>query len=265
MTTLLQISDTHILPDGEMVSGRLDASAQLARLIDRLQHVKAQVGGIDAVLVTGDLSEDGSPASYERFKQLLAPLELPLYVIPGNHDARAPLRSAFAEAGYLSDHGKLNWHQKIGDVHVIGLDTLNEGEGAGELDPPTLHFLQTTLASIGREPTLVALHHPPFSSGIAFMDEIGLKSTPALAEVLGQHEGEIRVICGHVHSMIVSSVGPCIAISAPSPCSNFAFDTRSDAPVGFFDQGDGCLLHRWANGFQTIRIGPESGAGPFPF
>lgn len=265
MTTLLQISDTHILPEGERVAGQLDTAPPLARLVQRVTDIQAQVGGIDAVLVTGDLSEDGSPASYERFKRLIAPLDLPLFVIPGNHDARAPLRSAFADAGCLNDQGKLNWHRQVGALHLIGLDTLVEGQGAGELDEETLGFLQATLADIGTEPALLALHHPPFACGIEFMDEIGLKSTPALADILHRHAGAVRVVCGHVHSMIVSSVGPCTAISAPSPCSTFAFDTRSDAPVGFFDQGDGCLLHRWADGFQTIRIGPEAGAGPFPF
>jgi 3',5'-cyclic AMP phosphodiesterase CpdA len=176
------------------------------------------------------------------------------------------LRAAFIEDGYLSDRGKLNWHRQIGSVHLIGLDTLVEGQGAGALDQETLGFLGTTLASIGSEPALVAMHHPPFTSGIAFMDEIGLQSIRELADVLNQHKGAVRVVCGHLHSMIVSSVGPYTAISAPSPCSTFAFDTRPDAPVGFFDQGDGCLLHRWADGdFQTIRIGPDGGSGPFPF
>jgi 3',5'-cyclic-AMP phosphodiesterase len=266
MTTLLQLSDTHIVAEGELVSGLLDTGAPLARMVARLYDIKAQLGGIDAVLVTGDLSGDGSRASYGRFKRLLAPLELPSFVIPGNHDSRELLRAAFIEDGYLSDRGKLNWHRQIGSVHLIGLDTLVEGQGAGALDQETLGFLGTTLASIGSEPALVAMHHPPFTSGIAFMDEIGLQSIRELADVLNQHKGAVRVVCGHLHSMIVSSVGPYTAISAPSPCSTFAFDTRPDAPVGFFDQGDGCLLHRWADGdFQTIRIGPDGGSGPFPF
>ena len=55
MTTLLQLSDTHIVAKGELVSGRLDSNAPLERLIQRLQEVREQVGMVDAVLVTGDL------------------------------------------------------------------------------------------------------------------------------------------------------------------------------------------------------------------
>ncbi|MGB1160137.1 MAG: phosphodiesterase [Alphaproteobacteria bacterium] len=265
MTTLLQLSDTHIAPEGQLVAGRLETGAPLAQLVARLQDVKSQLGSIDAVLVTGDLSEDGSAESYERFKRLLDPLDLPLFVIPGNHDARQPLLSAFRQDGYLSDGEKLNWHQQIGAVHVIGLDTLIEGQGAGELDGATLQFLEAALAVAGSEPVMIAMHHPPFPSGIAFMDEIGLKSAKELAAILHGHRGEVRVVCGHVHSMMIASIGPCVAISAPSPCSSFAFDIRTDARVGFFDQGDGCLVHRWTGHFQTVRIGPNAGSGPFPF
>ena len=265
MTTLLQLSDTHIVAEGELVSGRLDTNAPLERLIQRLQEVREQVGTVDAVLVTGDLSEDGSPESYDEFKRLLAPLDFPLYVIPGNHDARAPLRAAFAADGYLSEDGKLNWHRQIGDLHVIGLDTLVEGQGVGVLDDATLGFLDRTLKTIGGAPTMVALHHPPFKTGIVFMDAIGLQSTAAFGDVLRQHQGEILVVCGHLHCMIVSNIGGFPAISAPSPCSSFAFDTRKSARIGFHEQGDGCLIHRWAGTFQTVRIGPVGCAGPFPF
>ena len=194
MTTLLQLTDTHLVPEGHLVSGRLETSEPLARLVARLEEVKEQVGGIDAVLVTGDLSEDGSPESYERFKRLLAPLDLPLFVIPGNHDAREPMRSAFSQDGYLPEQGKLNWHRQIGTLHVIGLDTLVEGQGAGEVDDSTLGYLEATLADIGREPAMIAMHHPPFTSGIVFMDDIGLASSVELAKVLSQHRGEVRVV-----------------------------------------------------------------------
>ena len=107
---------------------------------------------------------------------------------------------------------------------------------------------------------------PVCDGNVSITGSFSQEEAEQLADVLNQHKGAVRVVCGHLHSMIVSSVGPYTAISAPSPCSTFAFDTRPDAPVGFFDQGDGCLLHRWADGdFQTIRIGPDGGSGPFPF
>ena len=265
MTTILQISDTHIVGSGKLVAGRLKTELPFRRLVQRIGDIRDQIGAVDAVLVSGDLSDDGSAESYQNFREILAPLELPFYVIPGNHDAREPMRAAFLEDGYLPDTGKLNWHRQIGDVHVIGLDTLVEGQGGGRLDKPTLEFLGDTLSAIESGSVLLALHHPPFKTGIGFMDSIGLENSAELVEVLSDCEIELRITCGHIHCMMAVSVGRHIAIAAPSPCSSFSLDIREDAPVGFMILDDGCLLHRWDGGFQSVRIGPEAGAGPFPF
>lgn len=263
MTTILQMSDTHILPEGALVSGRLETSDALARLVNRINAVRDQIGPIDAVLVSGDLSDDGSVESYTRFKSLMAPLDLPIHVIPGNHDARAPLRAAFADS--LPVDGPLNWDLRVGNICLVGLDTLVEGQGLGTLSPESLAFLQDALTRAGGSPVLLALHHPPFSSGVGFMDDIGLTNKDAFRDLASRYSGKLRIVCGHIHSMMVTDIAGHIAISAPSPCSTFAYDRRTDAPIGFMTQEDGCLLHRWDAGFQTIRIGPVAGSGPFSF
>ena len=173
------------------------------------------------------------------------------------------MRTAYADV--LPKAGPLNWTRQIGDIHLIGLDTLVEGQGSGTLSADSLTFLQSALSKAGDAPVFLALHHPPFACGIGFMDEIGLTNRQALRDVLVGHAGPLRIVCGHIHNMIVSDVAGHIAISAPSPASTFAYDLRPSAPVGFMTQEDGCLLHRWDAGFQSIRIGPIAGSGPFPF
>lgn len=263
MTAILQITDTHIVPSGALVSGRLDTAQSFAKLVARITSIREQIGQIDAVLVSGDLSDDGSDESYDRFKALLDPLDLPLLVIPGNHDAREPMRTAFADQ--LPKTGPLNWVQKVGDLMVIGLDTLVEGASKGTLSPASLAFLKEALAATNGAPAMVALHHPPFRCGIGFMDAIGLTNRDAFRDAIRNHADPLRIVCGHIHSFMVTDVAGHIALSSPSPCSTFAFDLRADAPVGFMAQEDGCLLHRWNAGFQSIRIGPTAGPGPFLF
>jgi 3',5'-cyclic AMP phosphodiesterase CpdA len=263
MTAILQLTDTHIVPEGALVSGRLDTSDALTRLVGRITSIRDQIGPVDAVVVSGDLSDDGSAQSYTRFKSLVAPLNLPIHVIPGNHDARAAMRDAFAEQ--LPKNGPLNWDRKIDDIHLIGLDTLVEGHGSGTLSQESLSFLETALRDANTAPVLLALHHPPFRCGIGFMDKIGLTNPQALRKIVTRYPGTLRMVCGHIHNMMVTDVAGHIAISGPSPCSTFAYDRRADAPVGYMTQQDGCLLHRWDDGFQTIRIGPVPGSGPFPF
>ena len=263
MTAILQISDPHIAASGALVSGRLDTAGSLRRAVERVVDIRDQIGPIDALLLSGDLSDDGSAESYVHLKEILAPLDLPLLVIPGNHDGRAPLRAAFPEI--LPRTGGLNWSRRVGDVLVVGLDTLREGEGGGALDPDALSFLTQALADPETPPVLLALHHPPFRTGIQFMDDIGLADPETLEAILAAYPGELRLTCGHIHSMMVTTFAGKIAVSSPSPCSSFAYDLRAGAPVGFMDEEDGFLIHRWYGGFQTIRVGLHAAPGPFPF
>lgn len=263
MTTILQISDMHIMKGGALVSRRLDTFDALSRLVARIGDIRDQIGPIDAVLLSGDVSDDGSDESYLRAKALLASLDLPTYVIPGNHDARDPLRAAFAD--HLPAAGPLNWTRKVGDIHLIGLDTLIEGCGHGTLGPETLTFLSDALSNADGSAVLLALHHPPFACGIDFMDAIGLTNANDFRDAVTGYKGELRIVCGHIHSLMVANIAGHTAMSAPSPCSTFSYDLRTNAPVGFMDLEDGCLLHRWNAGFQSVRIGPVAGAGPYPF
>ncbi len=263
MTAVLQISDTHIVPRGQLVSGRLETGDALARLVGHIVSIRDQIGPFDAVLVSGDVSDTGEIESYVRFKEMMAPLELPLWVIPGNHDRRAPMRAAFPD--HLPKSGPLNWSRTLGGLTVIGLDTLVEGQGFGTLSDDTLAFLRETLTDAREGPVLLALHHPPFASGIGFMDRIGLTNAHDLGDAIKDFTGELRIVCGHIHCMMVAGIGGHTALSAPSPCSTFAFDRRATAAVGFMETEDGCILHRWTDGFQSVRIGPVAGPGPFPF
>ncbi|MEB8385858.1 phosphodiesterase [Rhodobacteraceae bacterium KMM 6894] len=265
MTCVLQISDPHIVADGALVSGRLETAAPLERLVMRLQDILPRIGPVDALLISGDVSDDGTPASYARFARIIAPLDLPTYVIPGNHDARDAMRDAFTDDGYLPATGRLNWHLPLGNVHLIGLDTLIEGAGGGTLDAATLAFLGNTLAALNGAPVLLALHHPPFATGIHFMDAIGLDNADALQDILRGYRGEVRVVCGHIHSMMTVALPPHIALSSPAPCSHFAYDRRAAAPVGYHEHAGGCLLHRWDGRFSTVHIPADPGPGPFPF
>ena len=63
----------------------------------------------DITIVTGDLVDHGEAAEYEHLQRMLAPLAMPFFVIPGNHDARDPLRAAFHGDGYLPDEGFLQF------------------------------------------------------------------------------------------------------------------------------------------------------------
>ena len=69
---LAQLSDPHIQDD--------DSAAALAAAVRTVLELTPLP---DAVLVSGDLAEHGTAAEYERVRELLSPLPMPVHVMPG--------------------------------------------------------------------------------------------------------------------------------------------------------------------------------------
>ena len=56
-------------------------------------------------------------------------------------------------------------------------------------------------------PTVIFMHHPPFTTGIARMDEHGRANAAELADVVARHRQVQRIVCGHLHRSIQALVG----------------------------------------------------------
>ena len=95
---IAQLSDPHIKSPGQLLYDRIDTTGYLERAV---AHVLKLDPLPDVVLMTGDLVEGGKPEEYAHLRRLIAPLPMPVYVIPGNHDARDALRDAFADKGFF--------------------------------------------------------------------------------------------------------------------------------------------------------------------
>src|ERR1700704_4316847 len=126
---IAQISDMHIKPPGELLYQRIDTAGFLERAV---AHVNALDPRPDIVLATGDLVDGGKPEEYALLRQLLAPLAMPVHLIPGNHDARDEMRTVFADHAYLPRDGFLHYTIDGLPVRLIALDTLVPGKGHGE-------------------------------------------------------------------------------------------------------------------------------------
>ena len=178
---IAQLSDPHLMP-GVRLFGRLDTAGYLERAIAHLNALEP-----DAVLITGDLTNDGDAPVYAAFAAMVARLRAPFFVLTGNHDDRALIRQTFAAAGYLPGKGPLCYALDRFAVRVIALDTLVPGEPCGQLGAEQLAWLDARLCEAPDKPTMVALHHPPFRTGIGHLDRSMLRDADALAAVIGRH------------------------------------------------------------------------------
>src|SRR6516162_9548348 len=173
-----QITDTHIASSGKLALRRLPPKGGVVDTVSGLERAVAALVCLrplpDITVVTGDLVDAGGPEEYAYFRGLLGPLRMPVFVIPGNHDAREPMREAFNRDSDLPGEGFLNYLIDEYQLRIVGLDTLVPGEAGGESCSDRLKWIDDTLAAAPDRPTLVLMHHPPFRTGIAPMDHMGL-------------------------------------------------------------------------------------------
>jgi 3',5'-cyclic-AMP phosphodiesterase len=259
-----QITDTHILAPGVLFKGMVDTAAALERAVSALNRLDPLP---EIVVLTGDLAESGQPEEYAHLRSLLAPLRMPVFTIPGNHDAREPMRIAFAGDGYLPRQGFLNYVVDDYPLRIIGLDTLIPGEGGGELCSDRLRWLEDMLARAPDRPSLIIMHHPPFVTGIARMDQAGLSGIAPFAAVVQRYSQIERILCGHLHRAIESRFAGTVAGTAPSTAHQVALDLRPKARLSFTLEPPGYQLHFWREGVGLVTHTANFGewAGPYPY
>ncbi len=266
MSRILQITDTHIAPPTRKVGGLLNTAELFEQAIEKIKDDLPRFGKIDKVIVTGDLSEFGDPESYVFFKSNIDSLGIPYLVIPGNHDCRETMKLSFTNQTFSPGNTDMNWHHCLDDFDLIGLDSCLASQGKGELSPQSLTFLSQALSNNKTKPVLIALHHPPFESGVKFMDKIGLNNAEEFAEVLHQTQRPVRVICGHLHNQMIGEVGGKVAIIGPATISSFKTDYRDNAPIGFTTKLGGYMIHDWhQDGFRSVYVPLEEEDKVYPF
>ncbi|ROP61918.1 3',5'-cyclic AMP phosphodiesterase CpdA [Enterobacter sp. BIGb0383] len=262
---LAQISDLHIKAGGRLSYRKVDTLGALKAAVARLNSLTPRP---DAVAITGDLTDFGTPEEYAAVRAVLDTLTLPWFAIAGNHDSRPAFRDAFRDCDWLNPQAEfIQWCVDRFPVRLIGLDSTVAEQPWGELCPARLAWLQEQLAAAPEKPTIVMLHHHPFISGIDHMDRQNLRDADALANVLADAPQVLRILCGHVHRFMVSQLGSTIVCSAPGTSHQVTPDFAPDGPSTFSLEPAGFLLHRWSavNGIATHYCPIGQFDGPWPF
>jgi 3',5'-cyclic AMP phosphodiesterase CpdA len=264
-TSLLQLSDPHIREPGRLAYGRINTAPYLSQAIASILRLPQQP---DAVIITGDLTDFGRATEYGHLRELLAPLPMPVYLMPGNHDDRAQLRLSFPDHLYLGLDEFVQYSLALGALQLIALDTVVPGASEGSLCERRLAWLAGELETHRGRPVVIAMHHPPFTSLIGHMDDIGLLRGAAELETLVSNYPNIeRIICGHLHRAIQVRFGGTIAATVPSPAHQVCLDLAPDAASAWVLEPPGFGLHVLPDGGRLVSHTVASGAyeGPYPF
>lgn len=234
---IVQISDTHLFADDQRELLGIATTESLSAVLQSIRQLQPQP---DILLLTGDLSQDETPRSYERLRDLIAALEIPAYWLPGNHDQ--PWLMAETLCNGLISTTKV---VQKGGWNLILLNSMADGKVYGELSVAELTWLEQQLQQ-SDHPTLVALHHPPCRIGSDWMDQIGLRQPDRLFAVLDRYPQVKLVLFGHIHQEFEAERAGMRLLGCPSTCVQF----KPQSPdFAIDDRGPGLrLLQLYADG-----------------
>ena len=210
---VVQLTDPHLFasPDKTLLG---------VNTRDSLRHVAEQVRrehpALDVLLCTGDLSQDGSVASYQAFEDATATLAARTRWLPGNHD-RLETMAAVTEG---SD--RLQAVTDVGSWRIVTLVSTVPGATHGWLDDTQLAVLEQALEGAGERHCLVCLHHQPVDIGCAWMAPIGLRNAEALFACLQRRTQVKALLWGHVHQTCDRTLNGLRLLASPSTCIQFA-------------------------------------------
>ncbi|MCX2524721.1 metallophosphoesterase family protein [Larsenimonas rhizosphaerae] len=180
---LVQLTDCHLSADPAALYRQGYATPQLERVIDA-----AMARRPDMVIVTGDISNDDSPASYHQAVARLDRFQCPWFWLPGNHD----------NVQIMNDIRPMIPALDLGERRLLMLNTQLPGDVAGRVGETQLDELERELQS-SDQPTFIAMHHPPVPVGSSWMDALSLEDEAALWHILSMHPHVEMILCGHVH------------------------------------------------------------------
>ncbi|HKZ14011.1 MAG TPA: phosphodiesterase [Solirubrobacterales bacterium] len=243
---LLQISDTHLGADWHGV----DPDECLLRAVEAILDLPQRP---DALVMSGDLTQNGTPEEYGRVRELIAPLDLEPHVLPGNHDLRGAMREAFGLPGEGEEPA--SHAVDLGPLRLICLDSIIPGAEAGSLDEGRIEWLESTLDADREKLTVLAMHHPPLTTAIPTFDAIGLAPEwrEALGELLARHPQVVRIIAGHVHRPIVAELAGRAVVSVPSTYLQSVLEFVP-APIGMVPDPAGFAIHALRDGALTTHL-----------
>ncbi|MFS0701404.1 metallophosphoesterase [Cellulomonas sp. 179-A 4D5 NHS] len=225
---ILHLSDTHLSAPGVLHHGAVDTLEATRRVLDAC----AVLPPPDVVVVSGDVSDDGSVESYEAARDVVGGWAhargARVVLAAGNHDQRGPFRRVLGD-GHLGDGrvgdgragaagvvatagattaGATTAGATTGDPvdgvswvrghRLLTLDSSVPGAGYGTLDAAQLDRLREELRTPAPGGTVLVVHHPPLPPVTRLHHVLRLRGLDELAAALAGSDVRV-VLAGHYH------------------------------------------------------------------
>lgn len=210
---LVQITDSHLgdQQGDDLLGMDTDASLQAVAAL-----VRQEQPDTDVLLATGDLSNTGSVASYQRFSQHTAGIAPHTFWLPGNHDQLPGMEAAFSQGHSLPRSITL------GGWQIILLDSRIPGAVGGNIAAAELALLRSELEGSPDRHVLVCLHHHPVDIDCAWLDTQRVDNADELFALLDDFSQVRGLLWGHIHQQVDRQRNGVKLMATPSSCIQFA-------------------------------------------
>jgi 3',5'-cyclic-AMP phosphodiesterase len=240
-----QITDIHLTDDPQQLVMGVNTEASYGAILAELANLRPTP---HLLLLTGDLTQDGSEPAYTRLQQSLESVGIPTYCLPGNHDTVSIMTKELKGCA-------VHWDSCFcaGGWQFIPLNSAIAGQVHGYLSAESLIWLDRQLSDRPDLPTLIAVHHPAISLGCEWIDRSGLQNQAEFWQICDRHPQVQVIISGHAHLAFDSDfdlqnrerASSARYLVTPSTCAQFAPQTTKFT-----------LDHR-NPGFRLLRLYPH--------
>ncbi|MEW1952179.1 metallophosphoesterase [Terrabacter sp. NPDC080008] len=201
---LAHLSDPHLIAGTDLLHGRIDTREQLRRALERVEGCAEH---IDALVVSGDLTDRGDAAAYELFLAMVTPvvkrLGCALVVTGGNHDERRAMARVLH--GVDTDEPQ-DAVTHVRGLRIIAIDSAVPGYHHGGFSDPQYAWLTRELATSAEHGTILVIHHAPIVYRSPVMQLLDFREAGRLQATI---EGsDVRaILSGHLHVTSFGTLG----------------------------------------------------------
>ena len=231
------MSDIHLTKDGHQI-WETDTMEHFNKSIEIIREMR----DIDAIIVTGDISDDGTIWTYQYADKMFASIGIPTLCCPGNHDSLKVMLKDYVSSFYkVLPPACIICGWKIVMLNSVISDDNdpNQNKSRGFLSEENMNYVRQELEE--GLPTIIAFHHPAQEPG-GWLNRKLLDNRDEFNNTISNYDNARLVLYGHTHFFTDVQEGH-VRFSSSSAVG-FAFN--KDLPKFQIDDG--------LEGFSVIEI-----------